>query len=904
MSLDRDKSAIRRRATIAPLVEETNATARKNDSSLTRPVQSYIYRAYLTLHLSINDTSYRTLCWLQSDGSLTWHTSEGTIATIVCIAASLDESDFLGERFFVETIKGERWTCYTKSKTERDAWMHALQAAFASANDDTSLASHLAEEVDFHACYEAAHVQLEAWTNMVEQLSQTPYGIWKETRHWRLFRSAERQPVLKLQKKMLMTTEVDTFSLVLGLYVYVKNPMMIVTLLAQLSVHADVHIVDVELYWPQILHWGIIYWSGCQSVNMQLFYLHFLSGVCRRSTQLAIKTAWECEAARVDAAKAKDNSRFAAIVLIQVYACQLSLSAVATAKMAETCYGPQLTRAHHQQLQSLFNASQVLLGSSQSGLFGEWLAATTSAEIDRVQSRMRAEYSSGAFYLDPLPTSTPSSSSSTVSSAASLRGQMITEDDADEMEALLREFAMADSVPEVEDPLVVFEDTMHLVHSLVVASQNFKRLIDDPRDRKKHLPVVLARLRETMPAKAVLPLDTPVRVVDVLLDEGTVFSTKARAPTMVWFEAVSLPPMMTLRPAPLNPVVYFADRLLQDVLDVAVSSSSGSSREPTMVETHLSLLDASFDDVANVSTPRHVESFLDKKDRIRAARSRNKELVAGWDVVPVIAKSFDDMRQEVFVMQLMHLFDGIFQQEGMGSGDQLWLRPYSIMCCGEDCGLMEVLIDSMSISDAKKHFLSSTGGPTATLMDIFTKRYGPPDSAHFQVARKNFIRSMAAYSLFCYVLQIKDRHNGNLMLHADGYVMHIDFGFCFGTAPGGSFSIERAPFKLTDEMIQVMGPAGMTAFQGLLADGLVALHRHATRLLALVRVTSLESPFPCFAGDTGYDACRRMKDRLCVDATDEEWIRQHAITLVARSAGSVRTKLYVKLIDCSSSCLG
>ena len=51
-------------------------------------------------------------------------------------------------------------------------------------------------------------------------------------------------------------------------------------------------------------------------------------------------------------------------------------------------------------------------------------------------------------------------------------------------------------------------------------------------------------------------------------------------------------------------------------------------------------------------------------------------------------------------------------------------------------------------------------------------------------------------------MQLKDRHNGNLLLDDDGHIIHIDFSFMLSHSPGG-ISFEAAPFKLTRELLEV-----------------------------------------------------------------------------------------------------
>jgi phosphatidylinositol 4-kinase len=134
----------------------------------------------------------------------------------------------------------------------------------------------------------------------------------------------------------------------------------------------------------------------------------------------------------------------------------------------------------------------------------------------------------------------------------------------------------------------------------------------------------------------------------------------------------------------------------------------------------------------------------------------------------------------------------------------------------------------------------------------------------------------------------------------------VDFGFCFDIAPGG-ITFERAPFKLTAEMVSVMGGTTDSQpylwFEELCVKAFLVCRQYVDKLTHCIvlmldsgydlSITGNESTLtcgsslPCFKPET----IQNFRDRFELDKTDRE-AADYMRHLVKKSYGSYSTGQY------------
>ncbi|KAL5204981.1 hypothetical protein ABZP36_009852 [Zizania latifolia] len=276
------------------------------------------------------------------------------------------------------------------------------------------------------------------------------------------------------------------------------------------------------------------------------------------------------------------------------------------------------------------------------------------------------------------------------------------------------------------------------------------------------------------------------------------------------------------------------------------------------------------------------ELWTAKRERIRRSSVHGK--LPGWDLRSVIVKSGDDCRQEHLAVQLVAHFYDIYQEAGL----PLWLRPYEVIVTSAYTALIETIPDTASIHSIKSRFPNIT-----SLRDYYVAKY-EENSPNFKLAQRNFVESMAGYSILSYLLQVKDRHNGNLLIDEEGHIIHIDFGFMLSNSPGG-VNFESAPFKLTRELLEVMDSDAegtpsefFDYFKVLCIQGFLTCRKHAERIILLVEMLQ-DSGFPCFKG--GPRTIQNLRKRFHLSLTEEQCVSL-VLSLISSSMDAWRTRQY------------
>ncbi|GET90432.1 phosphatidylinositol-kinase domain protein, putative [Leishmania tarentolae] len=279
-----------------------------------------------------------------------------------------------------------------------------------------------------------------------------------------------------------------------------------------------------------------------------------------------------------------------------------------------------------------------------------------------------------------------------------------------------------------------------------------------------------------------------------------------------------------------------------------------------------------------------------------SARNSHGGVVLRPVVKACIFKMGDDCRQDQISLQLIALMQRILNSVGVPS----FLYPYRVITTGQSSGIIECVPRSRSRNEIGKLVESN-------IAEFFVQTFGHPESAGFRRARENFVKSTAAYSVVSFILNIKDRHNGNIMIDADGNLVHIDFGFLFDTSPGGDINFESSPFKLTTEMVQLIGmdvKDGSTLQSKSLTRALVdeenyiyfktlvnrcylAVRQYASEICIMVELM-LRSGLPCFKPKK---TIADLAHRLAVDKNEIE-AADYMRSLIHESRQNCRTVLY------------
>ena len=231
---------------------------------------------------------------------------------------------------------------------------------------------------------------------------------------------------------------------------------------------------------------------------------------------------------------------------------------------------------------------------------------------------------------------------------------------------------------------------------------------------------------------------------------------------------------------------------------------------------------------------REFETSDRKAERMRAYSPAGH--LPNWRMSAITVCSNFDSRQEALVSQLVGYYSAAFEAASL----PVFMHGYKVVPTSKCGGIIETVPSAHSLRAIKSHC-----DYPGSLVVYFEKAYGgTAESPHFKLAVDNFVASVAAYSVVCYLLGIRGRNEGNMYLTEKGHLVHTDFQQIFAadktTTP--LMAHAEAPFVLTPEMVELMGSVfseTFANFASVCGQCLVVARRHFPQVSAMLEMAAV-----------------------------------------------------------------
>lgn len=236
------------------------------------------------------------------------------------------------------------------------------------------------------------------------------------------------------------------------------------------------------------------------------------------------------------------------------------------------------------------------------------------------------------------------------------------------------------------------------------------------------------------------------------------------------------------------------------------------------------------------------EGFLDEIDVMRSLAKPRKITIKGSNgqIYMFLGKPKDDLRKDARLMDFNSIINKLLKANSESRRRQLHIRTYGVVTLNEECGFIQWVPNTIPMrpillkyydarrtkswsAEMNETFRKIKDAADKEGAEIFSDKILPmfpplfhdwfletfPEPTTWLTSRLTYSRTAAVMSMVGFILGLGDRHCENILLDLNtGDVVHVDFNCLF--EKGKTLETpERVPFRLTQNMVDGLGVAGV-----------------------------------------------------------------------------------------------